>query len=84
MEYGIALAKILTRLMHDDGKYHYGASTISAPHLGPLFVINAEGSGDLPEAPNNPATPEEHERWLQSLRANGYTVEAVSIAEPAS
>jgi len=77
------MAKILARLMHDDGKYHYGASTVAAPHLGPLFGIIAEGSGNLPQAPNNPATPEEHEQWLQSLRANGYSVEVVSIAEPA-
>ena len=68
--------------MHEDGKYHYGASTVAAPHLGPLFGIIAEGSGALPDFPSKPATPEEHEEWLQALRANGYTVQVVSIAEP--
>lgn len=77
------MASIIARLMHADGKYHYGQSTVAAPELGPLFEIIAEGSGDLPSSPNNPATPVEHERWLQSLRANGFTVEVVSIEEPA-
>ena len=76
------MAKILARLMQD-GKYHYGASTVVAPHLGPLFAIIAEGLGDLPAAPNNPATTEKHALWLQSLRSNGFTVEVVSIEEPA-
>ena len=77
------MAKIIARLMHADGKYHYGLSTTAAPQLGPLFVINTEGSGVLPPAPNNPATPVQHEQWLQSLRANGFAVEIVPIEEPA-
>jgi hypothetical protein len=77
------MATIIARRMHADGKYYYGSGTVAAPQLGPLFGIRAEGSGDLPSAPNNPATPEEHERWLQALRSNGYTVEVYPIEEPA-
>jgi hypothetical protein len=77
------MATIVARRMHADGKYHYGSSTAAAPQLGPLFEIRAQGSGDLPSAPNNPATPEEHEQWLQALRVNGFSVEVFPIEEPA-
>jgi hypothetical protein len=78
------MATIIARRKHEDGRYYYGSSTVAAPQLGPLFGIRAEGSGDLPEGPNNPATAEEHERWLQSLRSNGFSVEVFPIEEPAT
>jgi hypothetical protein len=70
--------------MHADGKFHYGASTLPAPQAGPLFEIAAHGAGkSLPKGPNNPAEPEEHQRWLASLQRNGFDVRVVLVDEPA-
>lgn len=76
------MAAIVARHMHSDGKYHYGASVVSAPHLGPLYRIITTGDGEIPAAAPNPATPEEHDQWIQSWRDNGFTVQVVSVEEP--
>lgn len=76
------MASIVARLKNEDGKYHYGASAIPAPHLGPLFAITATGDGALPEGPPSPATAVEHENWLATLKANGFAVSVVPIDEP--
>jgi hypothetical protein len=77
------MGQVLARRMHSDGLYHYGASTLPAPHLGPLFGITAIGDGTLPEFPPQPATEEQHEKWLKALREKGFKVTVVPIQEPA-
>ena len=76
------MPKFIARLMNDDGKYHYGSWTVPAPHAGPLFQINVQGTGALPPAPTQPATPAEHAQWIASLKATGATVDVVQIDEP--
>ena len=76
------MGQIIARLQHDDGKYHYGASTTPAPQLGPLFGITATGNGTLAKAPPNPATEAEHKSWLVSHKENGFDVNVIQIEEP--
>lgn len=75
------MGRVIARLHHDDGMYRYGMSTTPAPHLGPLFSITATGGDRLPEAPCDAATEEQHEAWLSSLRASGYTVTVTPLEE---
>jgi len=75
------MGRLIARFHDDDGLYHYGMSTAPAPHLGTLFSIAATGCDSLPEAPNNPATKDQHEAWLASLRHKGCTVVVTPISE---
>ena len=75
-------ASIIARKMNSDGKYHFGATTVPAPHLGQLYQITAEGDGELPDVAPNPATVEEYELWLDSLRSRGFDVSITPINEP--
>lgn len=78
---GGTMPRVIARLMHADGKYHFGASTTPAHHLGPLFGIMVEGEGNPPPLPSNPATPAEYSQWKDELRNLGFTVSELPIDE---
>ena len=72
---------LFVRVMNADGKYHYGNWTTPASRLGPLFRIAVAGTGILPDFPPNPATVEQHEKWLAILASNGFTADVTPIEE---
>jgi len=65
---------ILARRMNAEGKYYYGTTGPFAPELGLLISIDLQGDGQYPPGPPNPATQEEHDQWLGSLRQRGFKV----------